>query len=158
VTIHHHETQGLFGGVVGGWDFRRRDEAKVAFAMLAKAVRQILDETVDFAVGITTGMKNRLQRGIPDFVFGGGQGSRKSPWAELVPAMEGVEKPLELGQEGLAVTLDGRLGKIAQVFDLADQMGQAELNQDAAGASVFAIGASEIGAQAASVVLAQDIH
>src|ERR1035438_9670694 len=103
-------------------------------------------------------MKDRLQRGLPDFVFGGSQGPRKSFWAEFGPAMEGGEKPFELNQEGLAVTLDGRLGKVAQVFDLADQMGQTELDQDAALAGVFAIGAPEIGAQAAGVVLAQDIH
>jgi hypothetical protein len=34
--------------------------------------------------------------------------------------MEGVEEPFEFGQEALAVTLDGGLGKIAQVFDLAN--------------------------------------
>jgi hypothetical protein len=43
MTIHHHKTHGLFGGVVGRFDFRRGDESEVAFSRLAKALDQILD-------------------------------------------------------------------------------------------------------------------
>ena len=43
-------------------------------------------------MGIATRMKDRLQRSIPDFGFGGGQGESKSPLAEFCPAMEGVEE------------------------------------------------------------------
>ena len=85
-------------------------------------------------------MKHRIERGLPDFGFGAGQGQSQSLLAEFGPAMPGGEEFFELGQQDLAVRLDGRLGKWAQVFDLADQMGQAKLNRHATWAGVFAIG------------------
>jgi hypothetical protein len=101
-------------------DVRRGDEPEVSFARLAKAIGQILDEAVNLAVGIAAGMKHRLQRGIPDFGFRGGQSQVKGFCAEFCPAMQDAEEPWEFGQQGLAVTLNGRLGKIALLLDLAD--------------------------------------
>ena len=72
--------------------------------------------------------------------------------------MEGAEKAFDLLQQVLAVTLDGRLWKFAKVFDLADQMGQAELDQDATLAGVFAIGAPKVGSQDALEILAQYVQ
>src|SRR6266700_3566222 len=103
-------------------------------------------------------MKQRLNRCIPGFGFGDQQALFKSLWAEFGPAMEGAEKAFELVQQVLAVTLDGRLWKFAKVLDLADQMGQAELDQDATLASVLAIGAPKVGSQNALEVLAQYVH
>src|SRR5437016_7328637 len=72
--------------------------------------------------------------------------------------MEGAEKAFEFLQQGLAVTLDGRLWKFAKVFDLADQVGQTELDQDATLAGVLAIGTPKVGSQNALEVLAQYVH
>ena len=68
--------------------------------------------------------------------------------------MEGVEKLFEPSQQGLTVTLDGRVGEFAEVFDFADQVSQAELDQHAALAGVFAIGPPKVSPQAALEVLA----
>jgi hypothetical protein len=38
MSIHHHETQGLFGGVIGGLDFRVGDEMKVTLPVEVKAM------------------------------------------------------------------------------------------------------------------------
>jgi len=84
MPIHHNETHGLFGGVVGRLDFRRSNEPKVSLSVVMKAQDQILDQAVDFAVRIATGMKRRFQRGIPDFGFRGGQSPIKSFWVWLL--------------------------------------------------------------------------
>ena len=115
---------------------------------------QVINEPVNFAVGIAARLQDRVQCGIPDLGFGGSQGERKSLWAEFCTAVEGVEKLFEPGQQGLTVTLDGRVGEFAEVFDLADQVSQAELDQHATLASVFAIGPPKVSAQATLEVLA----
>ena len=38
MAIDHHETQGLFGGVIGGLDFRMSDEMKVTLPVEVKAM------------------------------------------------------------------------------------------------------------------------
>jgi hypothetical protein len=38
MSIHHHETQGLFGRVIGGLDFRVGDEMKVTLPVEGKAM------------------------------------------------------------------------------------------------------------------------
>ena len=69
-------------------------------------------------------------------------------------AVEGVEKLFEPSQQCLAVTLDGRVRKFAEVFDLADQVSQAELDEHATLAGVFAIGTQKVCPQTAIEVLA----
>ena len=61
MSIHHHETQGLFGGVIGGLDFRVG-----------------INEPVNFAVGIVARLQDRVQCGIPDLGLAGSQDQRKS--------------------------------------------------------------------------------
>ena len=78
MSIHHHETHGLFGGVIGGLDLRVGDEMKVTLPVEAKAMAEVLNEPVDFAVGIAAGLQDRVQCGIPNLGLGGGQGERKS--------------------------------------------------------------------------------
>ena len=39
MSVHHHETHGLFDGVVGGLDFRVGDETEVTLSVEAKAMR-----------------------------------------------------------------------------------------------------------------------
>jgi tRNA(fMet)-specific endonuclease VapC len=90
---------------------------------------------------------------IADLGFAGRQGQRKSLCAEFCTAVEGAEKLFEPGQQGLTVTLDGRVGEFAEVFDLADQVSQAELDEHAALAGVFAIGPPKVSPQAALEVL-----
>jgi hypothetical protein len=68
--------------------------------------------------------------------------------------VEGVEELFEPGQQGLTVTLDGRIRKFAEIFDLADQVSQAELDEHATLAGVFTIGAPKISPQSALKVLA----
>jgi len=53
MAIHHHETQGLFDGVIGGLDFRVGDEMKVTLAVEGKAMGEVVNEPVNFAVGIS---------------------------------------------------------------------------------------------------------
>jgi hypothetical protein len=38
MSIHHHETLGVFGGVIGGLDFRMGDEMKVILPVEVKAM------------------------------------------------------------------------------------------------------------------------
>jgi hypothetical protein len=68
--------------------------------------------------------------------------------------VEGVEKLFEPGQQGLTVTLDGKVGEFAEVFDFVDQVSQAELDPHATWAGVFAIGPPKVSPQAALEVLA----
>src|SRR5665647_3611179 len=114
MSVHHHETQSLFGGVIGGLDFRVGDEMKVTLPVAGKAMGEVINEPVNFAVGIAARLQDRVQCGSPDLGFGGSQGERKSLWAESCPAVEGVEKLFEPGQQGLSVTLDGRVGEFAE--------------------------------------------
>ena len=154
MSIHHHETHGLFGGVIGGLDLRVGDEMKVTLPVEAKAMAEVLNEPVDFAVGIAAGLQDRVQCGIPDLGFAGRQGPRESLGAEFCAAVEGAEKLFEPGEQGLTVTLDGRVGEFAEVFDLADQVSQTQLDEHATVAGVFAIGAPKISPQTALEVLA----
>src|ERR1035437_2028746 len=103
-------------------------------------------------------MQDRLQGGIPDLGFGGGQGQSKSLLAEFGAAVEGAEKLFEPRQQGLAVTLDGRFGEFAKVFDLADQVRQAELDEHATLAGGFSIGGPKVSRQAALEFLSKNVQ
>src|SRR5208283_5344296 len=105
------------------------------------------NEPVDFAVGIAARLQDPFQCGIPDLGLGGSQSQRKGLWAKFCAAVEDLEKLFKPGQQGLTVTLDGRVGEFAEVFDLADQVSQTELNEHATVAGVFALGAPKISPQ-----------
>jgi hypothetical protein len=70
--------------------------------------------------------------------------------------VEGPEQGLEAGQQSPAVALDLGLGKLAEVFDVPDQVGQAELDPHGTLARVFAVGTVVVAAQNPLEVLAQD--
>src|ERR1039457_1994912 len=85
---------------------------------------------------------------------------RRPPRSTLFPytTLFRSEKLFEPGQQGLTVTLDGRFGEFAEVFDFADQVSQTELNERATLAGVFAIGSPEVSPQTALEGLASDVE
>ena len=63
MSIHHHETLGVFGGVIGGLDFRVGDEMKVILPVEGKAMGEVINEPVNLAVGIAARLRDRVQCG-----------------------------------------------------------------------------------------------
>jgi hypothetical protein len=76
--------------------------------------------------------------------------------AESIFAVECAEQGLEASQQSLSVSLDLGIGKLAQIFDVPDQVGQAELDQHGALSGVFAVGGVIVTSQNLFEVFAQD--
>ena len=138
--MDRHEPHRLFGQVVGRFDLRVDDEAKVACRMPIKAFFQI-----QRLFGV-----RRFARRVPhQIVFDPLQRTSKGRVrSELAAAMDGGEQRFQVSQQPFAVGFVPRIGMFRQELYVADEMRQAELQQDIlVQAGVLAVGAEIVAPQ-----------
>ena len=117
--------------------------------MLVEALGHIANEPVE----VSAGGRNRR---LPDLVMRLGELGLEGARAQLVLAVERPEQGFQTFEQSLAIALDGGLRKLAEIFDVPDQVGQTELNEPRALAGVFAVGGVVVTAENSLEVGAQD--
>jgi len=124
--------------------------------MLEEALNHVLNQSVRSFVAKAAGEGFRLQRRLQDVFPRFGQCVLEGLGAEILLAMQRPKQALEPLEQPAPIALHVSIGKLAEKFDVANQVGHAELHQHAALAGIFAVGPIIIAAQNPLEVLPQD--
>ena len=148
LAINDHESNRLLRQVVGWFDARSRDEAQITGAVFFETFGQ---------VACLGGVGHAPDDLGPKLVAGVLQMALKSLLAVLDAVMDDGKQSTQTLQDPLTIGLVARVRMLDKKAHVAQQMGQAELHQDAKIFHVLAIGAEIVAAQNALELLAQHV-
>jgi len=137
-TVDDDKSYCSFGGVVGGFGAGSGDELKVRFA--------VVDETVAHVLG-GPGAGHALCASGDDAAALFTQGSVEPGFAHRLAPVDDAEHLANLGEQEFSIGGGGFVRQCGEELDVADQVGDAELDEDVKVFHVFAVSPEVVAAR-----------
>ena len=146
LAVDDDETDRLFGEIVCGFEAWGGDEAEITFAVLVKAFGE---------VSSFLGAGDAVNDFGPQFVAGVLQSDGEGVLGVLVASVDDGEEIAKLAEDALSVGLVFGVRMLDEKADIAQQMSEAELDENVGVFHEFAVGGEVIAADEAVEVIAE---
>ena len=157
MAVDDDETDGLLGDVVGRIHAGRGDELEVRFGVFAKALGHIVRLAFLLLTFLIEQAGCFLKADVDDLRLGLFERCPEIFRGEGFMLMDDLEHRLDGVKQLFAVGAGGRVRQRGEEFDIANQMGDAELHGDIEVLHELAVGREIVAAQGAVELVAQDL-